>query len=61
MQIAVSLAGLGLMIGVAWIATWYRSLPTLFTVPVTMPVEDEPAKQPRAAKPEQPEIVKASV
>jgi hypothetical protein len=48
MQIAVSLAGIGLLIGIAWVATWYRNLPTLFTVPVTMPVE-EPPKQHAAA------------
>ncbi|ABD08954.1 OpgC protein, require for succinylation of osmoregulated periplasmic glucans [Rhodopseudomonas palustris HaA2] len=51
MQIFVSVVGIGLLVAVAWIATWYRSLPTLFTVPVTMPVEEEakPAEtKPRA-------------
>ncbi|MBI5129950.1 MAG: OpgC domain-containing protein [Rhodopseudomonas palustris] len=45
MQIAVSVAGIALLVGVAWIATWYRNLPTLFTVPVTMPVQEDPKEQ----------------
>ncbi len=39
MQILVSVGGIGLMTGVAWVATWYRTLPTLVTVPPTVPVE----------------------
>ena len=41
MQILVSIGGIGLLTGIAWLATWYRSLPTLFTVPVTMPVVEQ--------------------
>ncbi|MFC0242255.1 OpgC domain-containing protein [Rhodopseudomonas telluris] len=63
MQIFVSLAGIGLMIGIAWVATWYRSLPTLFTVPATMPVEEPPAKQAVADQPQgaRAEEIKATV
>jgi hypothetical protein len=39
MQLLVSIGGIGLLTGVAWLATWYRSLPTLVTVPVTTQVE----------------------
>ena len=29
-QMLVSVLGIVLLVGIAWIATWYRSLPTLF-------------------------------
>jgi len=35
MQMSVSVAGIVLLVGVAWLATWYRSLPRLFEVPET--------------------------
>jgi hypothetical protein len=50
-QIAVSVAGIGLMVGVAWLATWYRSLPTLITVPVTVPVEEAKPEGVRRSEP----------
>jgi hypothetical protein len=43
MQLIVGLAGIALLVGVAWLATWYRSLPTLITVPVTVVEEHGPA------------------
>uniref|UniRef100_E6VFA9 OpgC domain-containing protein n=1 Tax=Rhodopseudomonas palustris (strain DX-1) TaxID=652103 RepID=E6VFA9_RHOPX len=39
MQILVSVGGIGLLTGVAWLATWYRTLPTLVAVPPTVPVD----------------------
>lgn len=39
MQILVSVGGIGLLTGVAWLATWYRTLPSLVSVPATVPVE----------------------
>ena len=42
MQLFVSVAGIAILVGAAWLATWYRSLPTLVsTVPVTVPVEED--------------------
>ena len=32
-QMLVSVAGIVLLVGIAWLATWYRSLPKLFEVP----------------------------
>jgi hypothetical protein len=32
-QLMVGIAGIALLVGIAWVATWYRSLPTLFAVP----------------------------
>ncbi|WOH83820.1 OpgC domain-containing protein [Bradyrhizobium sp. BEA-2-5] len=34
-QILVSVLGIVLLVGIAWLATWYRSLPMLFAVPET--------------------------
>ncbi|MBR0723554.1 OpgC domain-containing protein [Bradyrhizobium manausense] len=32
-QMLVSIVGISLLVGTAWLATWYRSLPTLFAAP----------------------------
>lgn len=32
-QMLVSIVGIALLVGIAWLATWYRSLPTLFPTP----------------------------
>nr|WP_234827044.1 OpgC domain-containing protein [Rhodopseudomonas palustris] len=50
MQILVSVGGIGLMTGVAWLATWYRTLPTLVTVPPTVPIEHGDQQQTPAEK-----------
>jgi hypothetical protein len=34
-QLLVSVVGIVLLVGIAWLATWYRSLPTLLMVPET--------------------------
>ena len=38
-QLLVGIVGIVLLVGIAWLATWYRSLPTLFAVPSTVVAE----------------------
>jgi hypothetical protein len=38
-QLMVGIVGIVLLVGIAWLATWYRSLPTLFAVPSTVVAE----------------------
>lgn len=49
-QLMVSVVGIGLLVGIAWLATWYRSLPTLFTVPVAVIATEQPRPNEAAAE-----------
>jgi hypothetical protein len=42
-QILVSIAGIVLMVGVAWLMDWYGRLPELFAVPKAIPNQPAPA------------------
>ena len=49
-QMIVSALGIVLLVGIAWLATWYRSLPTLFAVPEAFVAEQgEPKSNQEAA------------
>jgi hypothetical protein len=43
-QLFVSALGIALLVGIAWLATWYRSLPVLFPGPATYSAGNEPSK-----------------
>jgi hypothetical protein len=50
-QILVSITGIVLMVGVAWLMAWYGSLPELFVVPKVAPIRDrERVSKPIASK-----------
>lgn len=48
-QVLVSALGIVLLVGIAWLATWYRSVPTLFAVPQNYE-SDRPEFEPGTAR-----------
>ncbi len=54
-QVLVSITGIALMVGAAWLMAWYGSLPELFVVPKVAPIRDREPVSGRANSLESPD------